>query len=623
MAGLIPQSFIDDLLHRTDILEVVDKRVPLKKSGKNYQACCPFHNEKTPSFSVQPERQFYYCFGCGAGGNAIGFVMNFDHVDFPQAVETLARDAGVEVPREESKAETRRQSEHAKLLDVLERASKFYQFQLRQHAERKRPIEYLKTRGVSGEIARDFAIGYAPPGWENLIEAIGVDEPAQKNLLKAGMVIERNKPEGEEVRKDNDKRSPYYDRFRDRIMFPIRDSRGRTIAFGGRVLGDDKPKYLNSPETPVFHKGSELYGLYESKKFGDKFSRLLLVEGYMDVIALAQMGIRNAVATLGTATSDRHLTRMFRAVSEVVFCFDGDAAGLNAAWRALETSLPLMEDGRRVRFLFLPEGDDPDTHVRKVGKDKFLEQIEQAVPLEQFFFDKLSEDLDIDSIEGKARLSNLAKPLIRQLPKGVYGQLMLDRLSDTLGVSSESLDQLMATAPEPAYQPPTPDMAPPPPDDYPAAPAYGATQARPAERGPGAALAKIRKPASIKAIELLLRNPEIALSLEVDLEPLRYAEDESRKLLCTLIEKVQKEPHIETYTLLGYCYGTHLGGQLTQLMQSEKITPQEGLEEEFKQIIGNILSDIQQKLHLLRLKDELKSRVSAANAANSDGPEAV
>ena len=620
MAGLIPQSFIDDLLHRTDILEVVDKRVPLKKSGKNYQACCPFHNEKTPSFSVQPERQFYYCFGCGAGGNAIGFVMNFDHLDFPQAVETLARDAGVEVPREESKAETRRQSEHAKLLDVLEQASKFYQFQLRHHAERKRPIEYLKTRGVSGEIARDFAIGYAPPGWDKLIEAIGVDAQQQKNLLKAGMVIERNKPEGEEVRKDNDKRSPYYDRFRDRIMFPIRDSRGRTIAFGGRVLGDDKHKYLNSPETPVFHKGAELYGLYESKKFGDKFSRLLLVEGYMDVIALAQMGIRNAVATLGTATSDRHLTRMFRAVSEVVFCFDGDAAGLNAAWRALETSLPLMEDGRRVRFLFLPEGDDPDTHVRKVGKDKFLEQVEQSVPLEQFFFDKLSEDLDIDSIEGKARLSNLAKPLIRQLPKGVYGQLMLDRLSDTLGVSSESLDQLMATAPDPAQRPPPPEMASPP-EDHGAPPPYGAPQSRPSDRGPGVALTKIRKPASIKAIELLLRNPEIALALEANLESLRYAEEESRKLLCTLIEKVQNEPQIETYTLLGYCYGTHLGGQLTQLLQAEKITPQEGLEEEFKQIIDNILSDIQQKLHLLRLKDELKSRISAANESNAEGPD--
>jgi len=620
MAGLIPQSFIDDLLHRTDILEVVNKRVPLKKSGKNYQACCPFHNEKTPSSSVQPERQFYYCFGCGAGGNAIGFVMNFDHLDFPQAVETLARDAGVEVPREESKAETRRQSEHAKLLDVLEQASKFYQFQLRQHAERKRPIEYLKTRGVSGEIARDFAIGYAPPGWDKLIEAIGVDAQQQKNLLKAGMVIERNKPEGEEVRKDNDKRSPYYDRFRDRIMFPIRDSRGRTIAFGGRVLGDDKPKYLNSPETPVFHKGAELYGLYESKKFGDKFSRLLLVEGYMDVIALAQMGIRNAVTTLGTATSDRHLTRMFRAVSEVVFCFDGDAAGLNAAWRALETSLPLMEDGRRVRFLFLPEGDDPDTHVRKVGKDKFLEKVEQAVPLEQFFFDKLSEDLDIDSIEGKARLSNLAKPLIRQLPKGVYGQLMLDRLSDTLGVSSESLDQLMATAPDPAQRPPPPEMASPP-EDHGAPPPYGAPQSRPSDRGPGVALTKIRKPASIKAIELLLRNPEIALALEANLESLRYAEDESRKLLCTLIEKVQNEPQIETFTLLGYCYGTHLGGQLTQLLQAEKITPQEGLEEEFKQIIDNILSDMQQKLHLLRLKDELKSRISAANESNAEGPD--
>ena len=606
MAGLIPQSFIDDLLHRSDIVEVVDKRVALKKSGKNYQACCPFHNEKTPSFSVQPERQFYYCFGCGAGGNAIGFIMNFDHVDFPQAVEILARDAGLEVPREESKAESRRNSEHAKLFKALDRASKFYQQQLRQHRGRQRAVDYLTSRGVVGEIARDFSLGYAPPGWDNLIEALGDSAEQQRALLKAGMVIERNRPENN--KEQNTHKAPYYDRFRDRIMFPIRDSRGRVIAFGGRVLGEDKPKYLNSPETPVFLKGSELYGLYESKKSGEKFTRLLLVEGYMDVIALAQMGIRNAVATLGTATSARHLTRMFRAVSEVVFCFDGDTAGRNAAWRALETSLPLMEDGRRVRFLFLPDGEDPDTRVRSIGTEGFLQEIEQATPLEQFFFDKLSEGVDIQSIEGKARLTNMAKPLIRLFPKGVYGQLMLNKLSETLGISSESLGQLLASSPPErgsGFEPPETKMAQQP-------------DARSRATQQPARLNRIRKSASLKAIELLLRNPEIALTLQADLEPLRYAGDESQKLLLTLIEKIRKDPSTETYHLLGYCYGTSLGGQLTQLLQAEKITPQEGVEAEFTQMLDNILSNISQKLHLSKLKDELKSRVSEAPGSNPD-----
>ena len=420
------------------------------------------------------------------------------------------------------------------------------------------------------------------------------------------MVIERNKPEN--GAEPSTHKAPYYDRFRDRIMFPIRDSRGRVIAFGGRVLGEDKPKYLNSPETPVFQKGSELYGLYESKKSGEKFTRLLLVEGYMDVIALAQMGIRNAVATLGTATSARHLTRIFRAVSEVVFCFDGDAAGRNAAWRALETSLPLMEDGRRVRFLFLPDGEDPDTRVRSIGTEGFLQEVEQATPLEQFFFDKLSEGLDIQSIEGKARLSNLAKPLIRLFPKGVYGQLMLDKLSETLGISSESLDQLLASAPPDKgsqSEPPEAVMAPQPP-----------VRSRTTQQPAG--LNTIRKSASLKAIELLLRNPEIALTVQAELEPLHHAEDEARKLLLTLIEKIRREPETETYHLLGYCYGTPLGGQLTQLLQAEKITPQEGVEAEFTQILDNILSDIKQKLHLLKLKDELKSRVSEAPGPNPD-----
>ena len=596
MTGLIPQSFIDDLLHRTDIVEVIDKRVPLKKRGNNYTACCPFHQEKTPSFSVNQDRQFYYCFGCGAGGNAIGFVMNFEQSEFPQALETLARDAGLEVPREESKAQKQKSSENAEIIKVLELASKFYQFQLRQHSNKNEAVSYLKDRGVSGEIARDFGLGYAPAGWDNLIKAVVSDEKHEQSLLRAGLIIQRNKDKNDEKEKDGQRR--YYDRFRERIIFPIRDSRGRTIAFGGRVLNDEKPKYLNSPETAVFHKSSELYGLFEAKKSGEKFTKLLLVEGYMDVIALAQMGIRNAVATLGTATSSNHLIRMFRQVAEIIFCFDGDDAGGAAAWRALETTLPLMQDGRQVKFLFLPSGTDPDTHVRAVGKEKFELELESAKPLEDFFFEKLSEDLDMNSIEGKARLSNLSKKYIRQIPRGVYAQLMLDRLSQTLGVSSESLDLLLSTnAPKQESSPPIPPV---PNTEW---------QSSKGRKTTNTNLSAYRKPASVKAIELLLRNPEIALSVNQNLEPLRTAEDEGRKLLLSLVEMVKKDPNTEVFTLLGYCYGTSLGNQLTQLLAAEKITPQEGVEKEFLQILDNILSDISKKLELLQLKDELKSRV--------------
>jgi DNA primase len=612
MAGLIPQSFIDDLLHRVDIVEVIDKRVNLKKAGKNYTACCPFHNEKTPSFSVQPEKQFYYCFGCGAGGNAIGFVMNYDGSDFPAAVESLARDAGLEVPREESKAEARRHSENNKLVDVLEQASRFYQTQLRQNAQKAEAVNYLKSRGLSGEIARDYGLGFAPPGWDNLLQAIGGSDEADQALLKAGMIIQKDNP------RDGDERH-YYDRFRHRIMFPIRDSRGRTVAFGGRVLGDDKPKYLNSPETRVFHKGSELYGLYEAKRAGSKFERILMVEGYMDVIALAQSGIRNAVATLGTATSERHLARLFRQTQEVVFCFDGDEAGRKAAWRALETTLPQMEDGRQVRFLFLPEGMDPDDYVRQRGQDAFEQAVAEATALEDYFYRKLAEDIDLETSQGKARLSNLAKPLLRTLPRGVFAQLMLDRLSETLNVDKQSMDALLKEQPAESETPPAPPFAPPPPGlDAPppnapeaAMPGLGFARARQSVR-PGLQ----RRPNSLKAIELLLRNPELALTLEQDLDPLRSAEDESRQLLLALIEMVQSDPHTETYTLLGYCYGTSLGGQLTQLLKAEKITPLDGMEREFGQIIDSILTDIRKKLDLVQLKSELKSRVSAAKDRN-------
>lgn len=625
MAGLIPQAFIDDLLQRSDIVEVVARRVPdLKKKGRNHSACCPFHKEKTPSFSVNEDRQFYYCFGCGKGGNAIGFMMEFENLDFPQAVESLARDAGVEVPREQSRAEAQRQSQNKQLLTLLERASKYFQYQLRQHPAKQNAVDYLKSRQLSGEIARDFGIGFAPPGWDNLLKALGDSEEEQAAMERAGLVIEKS-GEGEGRR--------YYDRFRDRIMFPIRNTRGDTLGFGGRVLGDDKPKYLNSPETAVFHKGSELYGLFEAKRAHNKLTRLLLVEGYMDVIALAQHDLRYAVATLGTATSERHLTRLFRLVPEVVFCFDGDEAGRTAAWRALETALSHMQDGRQIRFLFLPEGADPDDYIREQGRDAFLKAVDEAAPLEDFFFDKLTRNLDLDSIEGRARLSNLAQPLLRKLPKGIYARLMQDRLAETLGVSAESLGELLAEpdktrASPPAAEnspapypeaPPGPDAPPgtPYPDSGPGPgrePGFGPAQPQGRRGGAGRGgsdLPRYHRPASIKAIELLLRNPEVALALEADLEPMRQAGDEGRQLLLSLIEMVQRDPHVETYTLMGYCYGTDLGKQLTQLFKGEHITPQEGIEGEFKQIVDSILSDIRHQLEMQKLRETLKSRVAA------------
>ena len=665
MAGLIPQSFIDDLLSRADIVDVIDKRVALKKSGKNYSACCPFHNEKSPSFSVQPEKQFYYCFGCGAGGNAIGFIMNFDSVDFPQAVESLARDNGMEVPREESKAATKRRAETADLYTLLEEANSYYQLQLRKHEGRTSAVDYLKKRGVSGAIARDFGIGYAPPGWDNLLKSCASTPERESNLLKAGMVIERETGQGSG--QSGGSQFKGYDRFRHRIMFPIRDARGRTIAFGGRVLGDDKPKYLNSPETPVFHKGSELYGLFEARKSTKKLSRLLIVEGYMDVIALAQMDIRYAVATLGTATSGAHLTRLFRMVPEVVFCFDGDKAGRTAAWRALEATLPQMEDGRQVRFLFLPEGEDPDTLVRKVGQAAFETLIDNATPLEQFFFDKLSSELDLDSHQGRGKLRELAQPLITQLPEGVFALLMREQLAQRLGIGVDALNALIekvaatesrTQAPPQSYAYQGADESAGQSEPYASfgdstvngyslqkgASSGGQTGHRSnGQRGwqssprlNPAPMIK-RAPSSLKAIQLLLGNPEIALDCKSDLAPLMNSSDTTTAVLAKLIEMVHGDPQIDTYALLGYCAGTEFYSELTQLLRQEKITPVEGTGSEFVEIVDRLLQKAEQEQRIARMREELslkrsellrnspqnasltESAQSASSDANDDG----
>ncbi|MDJ0740543.1 MAG: DNA primase, partial [Gammaproteobacteria bacterium] len=397
MPGAIPQHFIDDLLARADIVEIIGRRVPLKKAGREFHACCPFHSEKTPSFTVSPAKQFYHCFGCGAHGSALGFLMEYDRLSFPEAVEELASSMGLEVPRE---AAFDQGPDHRPLYELLELAAQHYEQQLRQHADAARAVDYLRQRGLSGEIAARFRLGFAPPGWDNLLQALGGDDERVARLRDAGLITEQDHKR--------------YDRLRDRIIFPIRDGRGRVVGFGGRLLGDGKPKYLNSPETPVFHKGRELYGLYEARQADGHPARLLVVEGYMDVVALAQFGIGNAVATLGTATTSDHLEKLYRATPEVVFCFDGDRAGRDAAWKALQTALPLMRDGRQARFLFLPDGEDPDSLVRQIGAAAFTERVGGAQPLSEYLFEKLSAQVDMQTLDGRARLGELTQPLLER-----------------------------------------------------------------------------------------------------------------------------------------------------------------------------------------------------------------
>ncbi len=603
MAGLIPQSFIDDLLNRSDIVEVVGSRIQLKKTGKNYSALCPFHKEKTPSFSVSPDKQFYYCFGCGAGGNALGFVMDHDQLDFPQAVEELAKRAGMEVPREDSGRKHKpRQPVDSPLYPLLAAAADYYRQALKSHPTRKAAVEYLKGRGLSGVIARDFGLGFAPPGWDNLMKHLGGDALQQKALIDAGLLIENA---------ENGKR---YDRFRDRVMFPIRDSRGRVIAFGGRVLGDDKPKYLNSPETPVFHKGQELYGLYEARQANRDLDEIMVVEGYMDVIALAQQGLRNAVATLGTATSEEHLKRLFRIVPSVLFCFDGDAAGRKAAWRALEATLPNLQDGRRARFLFLPDGEDPDTLVRAEGTDAFRARIQQhSQPLADYFFQQLSEEADPRSLEGKAHLATLAAPLIEKIPGNNLRALMRQRLAEITGLNGEAL-QHMAAAPvsAPSSTPTYDDYT-----YYDASPAYGEpdhfeppepVQPQPRNGKPGKKEWKKdwkkngqgpdlmpggpRTPATVEppaltTLRTLLHHPELAQKVE-DVSHFAAEDDTYAQLLVALLGTLQKNPKLRSLQLIARWHGTDQGRLLRALAEKEWLISADNLEQQFFDTINSL-----------------------------------
>ncbi len=422
MAGRIPREFIDNLIARVDIVDLIDARVPLKQAGKNYQARCPFHNEKSPSFSVNREKQFYHCFGCGASGNAISFLMDYERQTFVEAVETLAETLGIEVPKEAYGGNKRNQEASLQpLFQVQALAAEFYARQLREHPDSARARDYLESRGLSADIISQYQLGYAPPGWRSLPATWPADP-----LLASGLSISKDA-------------GGLYDRFRDRIMFPIRDRRGRVIGFGGRVMGNETPKYLNSPETPTFKKHREVYGLYELLATRKKPERIVVVEGYMDVIALAQHGIHYAVATLGTATSPDHAELLFRYAPELVFCFDGDTAGRNAAWKALEASLSALRDNRSIRVLMLPEAHDPDSMARfpdllhDEGKDGFERRLNFAKQFSDYFFVHLSENLDLDSMEGRAALHQKASPLIGKLPASVFREMMQARLAQLSG----------------------------------------------------------------------------------------------------------------------------------------------------------------------------------------------
>jgi len=425
MAGRIPQQFIDDLINKVDIVDVVDSRVALKKRGKEYIACCPFHNEKSPSFTVSQNKQFYHCFGCGAHGTALSFIMEYERLEFIDAVEALAADYHMEVPREQGNYNPQKNDDKKSIYEILDQASQLYQQQIKPS---QKAIDYLKGRGLSGDISKTFGIGYAIDSWDFILQKLGQTSQQKKALLQSGLIIE----------KSADK---CYDRFRDRIMFPIRDRRGRVIGFGGRILDQGEPKYLNSPETPVFHKGQELYGLYEARQAVRELKHIVIVEGYMDVVALAQHGVPYAVATLGTACSDEQIKQLFRIVPELIFCFDGDAAGKKAAWRALENTLGVIRDGVQARFLFLPDGEDPDSMIRAEGQQAFEQRLHNATPLSDFMLDNLASQIDLSSMDGRARFSELTKPLIAKLTDGVFKQLLTEQISKRVGLSISSMQQ--------------------------------------------------------------------------------------------------------------------------------------------------------------------------------------
>jgi len=500
MSGPIPQEFIDEVLARSDLVALIERRISLKKAGKDFTARCPFHDDKTPSFTVSPDKQFYHCFGCGAHGNAIGFLMAFDRLEFRDAVADLAAEAGLTLPAGGEAPPAR----HLELRSVLEAVARYFRQQLRGAES---AIDYLKSRGLSGSTAATFGLGYAPARWDAVLQQFGATPEKRALLLDCGLIIPR---EGSD--------SGFYDRFRDRIVFPIRDGRGHVIGFGGRVLDDGQPKYINSPETPLFHKGQELYGLYEARQAGRDLPWVLVVEGYMDVLMLAEHGVTNAVAALGTATTSEHLRRLFRHTRRIVFCFDGDGAGRAAAERALQTSLPEMLEGREIAFLFLPEGEDPDSFVRREGREGFLARVQQALPLSDFLLQQLKAGLNVHTIEGRTRLLERGRSTFKKIPEGIFRDLLEQALARMAEVDVREFRAKPERRASTALRPTTATR----------------TQPTPLQRLAG----------------LILAHPSAATWIDPAIPALLRAQGDAPEWLLTLVELARDRPHLTSGGLL-------------------------------------------------------------------------
>ena len=541
--GRIPQHFIDELIARADIVEVIGARVPLKKAGREYKACCPFHNEKTPSFWVSPDKQFYHCFGCGKHGTVLGFLMDHDHLAFPEAVEELATRLGLSVPHEGGPEAGARRADEP-LYELTASVARFYAENLARSA---RARDYLAGRGLTPETVERFAVGYASDSWNELLRRFGAHDSGRKLLAEAGLIVERERG----AVRDGER---HYDRFRDRIMFPIRDARGRVIAFGGRIIDAGEPKYLNSPETVLFHKGRELYGLYEVRRARANLARLIVVEGYMDTVRLHQAGIDYAVATLGTATTAEHLKRLFRLSAAVVFAFDGDRAGRAAAWRALQQALPEAREGREIRFLFLPQGHDPDTLVAAEGRVAFEERVAGAVPLSEYLVRELSEQSELSSADGRARFAANARPLFAKVPAGVYRELLLERLAQVVGLSAARLEELWSAAAPAGASP-----APPGPK-------------RPAPRraaGSGGRGTLVRQ-----AIVRLLHYPAIALEVTpAERAGLDASDEAGVGLLRQLLDNLREQPAQIPAQVIQRWEGREGAEALQKLLEREEVIP--------------------------------------------------
>jgi len=604
MKGRIPEAFIDEVISRADIVELIHSQVTLKKSGKNYVACCPFHNEKTPSFTVSRDKQFYYCFGCGASGNAVSFLMEYSRLSFIESVQSLAHSAGLEVPLEERSAAENQQFKQ--LTGALEQAQRFFSQQLlTQNPASKKARQYLRDRGLNNEVIELFKLGYAPPGWDNLIQHLSLKNSPQIGIL-SGLTVESDKQR-------------HYDRFRDRIMFPITDPRGRTIAFGGRVMGDEKPKYLNSPETPLFHKQEVLYGLHEhlSDKLtprNEKANKFLIVEGYLDVIALFQHQVRFAVATLGTATSRSHLERLFRHAPEIIFCFDGDQAGRKAAERALTVTLPTLHAGREVKFLFLPEGEDPDTLIRKEGTELFLNRVNNAIPLSEHLFEELENQVNLQTVDGKAKLAALAKPYLDEIPEGIYKELMLTQLAKLAGLPVETLVRTLASQPQQSRKTkttPSPDNALQFPSQNHHSDQSGTgysnsrTNTRPtsahysnnaSDQRAHSAQEHDRSYLLVeKTIRPLLQSPEKAQQIVIP-EEFKQVDSKSVQFLIGTLEFLKKNPSSNTASLIGHWHGTEMGEQIARMAAKEFLLNHEQVETEIQDAILQL-----QRLHITEL----------------------